>query len=305
MTFEDGFNPTNTSTISHNSSNNYYFRMQPGWSLNNNASSGVVSFGATNSGEFNFAMNGNGTVHVATGAGILVGSGVSLQNQSSIATGGFTKTGNGTLTLSGANSYTGATVVSGGTLVINGNQSGATGDVTVQSGATLAGSGTIGGATTIQAGGIHGPGNSPGLQTFSGDLSYSDDSIFAWELGSETTSGRGTAFDAVNVGGSLTVGDAVFRVIVSGLDLGSEFWDSPLLDWDVFNTASSGAFTQFELYDSGDLMTAIDFSGHGSFSFDSATGNLQWSAIPEPSSALAGTLIAAGLLRRRRKPLAA
>jgi fibronectin-binding autotransporter adhesin len=66
---------------------------------------------------------------------------------------GFTKTGPGTLTLSGNNSYTGLTVVSGGALLINGNQSAATGAVTVASGATLSGTGTTGGDVTIADGG--------------------------------------------------------------------------------------------------------------------------------------------------------
>lgn len=43
--------------------------------------------------------------------------------------------------------------MSAGTLVVNGNQSAATGAVTVASGATLGGSGTVSGAVTVSAGG--------------------------------------------------------------------------------------------------------------------------------------------------------
>ena len=39
-------------------------------------------------------------------------------------------------------------------------------------------------------------------------------------------------------------------------------------------------------------------SGH--FSYNSGNGTVNWSAVPEPSSALAGLLLGAGLLRRRR-----
>jgi autotransporter-associated beta strand protein len=55
----------------------------------------------------------------------------------------------GTWVLSGANTYTGTTTVSGGKLLIEGNQSLATGAVTVASGATLGGNGWIGGAITV------------------------------------------------------------------------------------------------------------------------------------------------------------
>lgn len=217
-----------------------------------------------------------------------------------ISNGGLIKTGIGTLTLSGANTYSGTTTVTSGTLVINGNQSSATGALTVGDGASLAGTGTIGGATTIQGGGIHGPGNSPGLQTFNDDLSYNPGSIFTWELGSETTAGRGVNFDAVDVGGALTINNAIFRVIISDLSLESPFWDNPSLDWDVFNTSSYGAFTSFELYNANDLISEVDYSDYGNFSFNPSTGNLQWSAVPEPTSALAGMILGTGLLRRRR-----
>lgn len=61
----------------------------------------------------------------------------------------ITKTGVGTQIFSGANSYTGATAIDGGKLFINGNQSSASGNVTVADGATLGGTGTIGGNVSI------------------------------------------------------------------------------------------------------------------------------------------------------------
>jgi autotransporter-associated beta strand protein len=69
-------------------------------------------------------------------------------------TGGLTKNSSSfNLVLSGTNSYTGTTVVNGGTVFVNGNSSGATGAVTVNTGATLSGNGTVGGAVTINTGG--------------------------------------------------------------------------------------------------------------------------------------------------------
>jgi len=40
-------------------------------------------------------------------------------------------------------------------------------------------------------------------------------------------------------------------------------------------------------------------AGRGYFAF-SGTSALSWTAVPEPTSALAGILLVAGLLRRRR-----
>ena len=61
----------------------------------------------------------------------------------------ITKTGDGTQIFSGANTYTGATAVNAGRLFINGNQTAASGTVTVAANATLGGTGTIGGDVSI------------------------------------------------------------------------------------------------------------------------------------------------------------
>jgi fibronectin-binding autotransporter adhesin len=74
---------------------------------------------------------------------------------------GLTKKGPERLTLSGANSYAGATVVEAGTLLINGNQSSASGAVSV-TGGTLGGTGTIGGDVTVSTGGSIAPGSTTG-----------------------------------------------------------------------------------------------------------------------------------------------
>jgi autotransporter-associated beta strand protein len=77
--------------------------------------------------------------------------------------GGLVKQGLGTLELTASNTYTGETWVTAGTLLINGQQSAATGAVTVLDGATLGGSGASGG--TLAGAGLVSPGNSPGILT--------------------------------------------------------------------------------------------------------------------------------------------
>jgi autotransporter-associated beta strand protein len=208
------------------------------------------------------------------------------------------KTGTGTQILSGTNTYDGTTIVSAGKLLINGDNSNAKGAVTVAAGATLGGNGTIGGITTIN--GTHAVGNSIGEQTFSSNLIYGSGSTFSWELGSQAIGEGGVNFDSVVVGGNLTVNGGNFNVIVTNLELGASFWDANQT-WSVFEVTGTktGTFSSFNLYDSSNLSNQVNYSSQGSFSFNA--GNLTWTAaIPEPTNALAGLLIGAGLLRRRR-----
>jgi autotransporter-associated beta strand protein len=60
------------------------------------------------------------------------------------------KSGSGILTLTGNNTYNGTTTVNNGTLSIHGNQTAATGDLTIASGGKLGGTGIIGANTTVQ-----------------------------------------------------------------------------------------------------------------------------------------------------------
>jgi autotransporter-associated beta strand protein len=226
----------------------------------------------------------------------------------------LTQSGTGTWTLSGANTYTGATTVSSGFLIVDGNQSAATGALTVAGGATLGGSGTIGGATTIS--GIHSPGTSPGVQTFTSGLTYSTSSTFLWELTGNTNSGRGTAFDGVNVsGGTLTINAGVINNLVfngsgSTVDWSDAFWASNQ-QWLVFDNASPPTLASINGFDTINVgldsisqeLTSVR-SG-SSFSWDTINDDVYLTyAIPEPSTyalvALAGALLAGHVVRRRR-----
>ena len=127
----------------------------------------------------------------------------------------------GALTLTGANSYTGPTTVIAGKLLVNGNQLGAAGAVTVQTGATLGGSGTLGGVVTVNSGGILSPGNSPGTLTMSG-LSLPAGSNLNMELGQANTV-AGTYNDLVQDNGNLTLGGGTLNVSVPTTPAGGSF----------------------------------------------------------------------------------
>ncbi len=223
-----------------------------------------------------------------------------------IAGTGFRKSGTGILLLTGANTYTGATQVSAGKLVINGDNSAATGAMTVDNGASLGGNGTIGGATTID--GTHTPGNSPGLQTFVSDLTYGGNATFVFELISNATATRGTDFDGVDVGGALSItSGAAFNITLNGAgsttDFTNVFWASNQT-WLVFSGATGGS-GNFVLGTVSLDSLGQNYSAYGSFN-TSRVGNdiqLNWVAVPEPAAWLLAAfgLTTAVVFRRRRR----
>lgn len=212
--------------------------------------------------------------------------------------GAFAQRGVGTTTLSGDNNYTGTTTVAAGTLLINGNQSSATGDVSVAVGATLGGTGTIGGAMTVS--GTISPGNSAGNLTLNNGLTLDGD--YLWELASLSTTSPGTNFDTITV----TAGNVNITGASMSLNLGAfapsavPFWETDQTWAGILNNTGAGTLTG--------TFAAIDntsWSSLGSFT-TTYTGNdvnLQWTAIPEPSSAILilGSCLALVLARRRRR----
>jgi len=277
--------------------------------LPNGVGKGNVSVsGNFNLGGFSDTINGlSGSGSVEAGSGtptLTVGDGDASASFSGVLgnTAGslsLVKIGSGVQTLAGANTYSGTTSVSAGTLLVNGDQSGATGAVTVASGATLGGSGTLGGGVTVN--GILSPGNSPGVLTVP-SLSLGASSTSLFEINGTT---RGAEYDGVNISGvsgpnyggtlSLVFGD------------GSAFSGGTIFDLFLFNGSSTGNFasvTSTGFY-AGAWTFADDVwlleSGGQTLAFTQSTGDLLIT-VPEPSTLmlLSGVAVA-NLIRRRRR----
>ena len=103
----------------------------------------------------------------------------------------------GTTILTAASTYTGPTIINGGKLSVNGSI--ASSAVTVNAGGALGGNGTVGN-TTIN-GGTLAPGNSIGLLTVNGSLSFTAASSYMVEVSPANA-------DRVNVAGAATLGGA-------------------------------------------------------------------------------------------------
>lgn len=203
------------------------------------------------------------------------------------ANGGFigvTKLGTGTLILDKTNTYTGATAVNSGTLQLSATGS-ITSDTTVSAAAALGGDGAV-----------------------TGTASFADTSIFAWNLDitdpSDTVSLN--TGDTFAVSGNLidggSAGGSVFKILLSGSQTFADtFWTTNQSWNNVLTSGNSLAletlFTSFNYENAGGTITGP--TGGSSFSLSGTT--LNYSAVPEPTSALAGLLLGAGLLRRRRK----
>lgn len=222
---------------------------------------------------------------------------------------GIEKVGDGKVILSGDSTYTGTTTVSAGTLVINGDQTAATGNVSVSG--TLAGTaGTVGGNTSINAGGHLAAGNgtagSIGSETFNKNLTFVGTSIFDWDLSASTsdtgTSNQGSYDKIVANGGAGTLtGTSVFTIALAGNSFTDAFWNTNKTWSDIFsgNALPTDLGAIFTTFGGSNVASDGAVAGQGSFAFNGST-TLSWTAVPEPTTALAGLLLGAGLLRRRR-----
>lgn len=204
--------------------------------------------------------------------------------------GGLVVDSTASVILSGTNTYTLATQVNNGTLLINGDNSGATGDVTVASGAILGGTGTIGGATVIS--GSLRPGNSIGTLTVANDVTWNEGQAWVFELGSASISDQLAITDGAFLKG---IGSSfIFDFANTG-----EAGVYTLIDWNSTDSLGGDVLgTSFSLTDFDYLNLADGLSG--TFSFDG--NSLNFAVIPEPGAfaLLIGLAGAIAIMRRRK-----
>jgi autotransporter-associated beta strand protein len=223
----------------------------------------------------------------------------------------LTKVGNGTLTLSGSNSTSGGTTVSAGGLRLNGSIAGG---LNVAAFAAFSGTGTVGGNATIA--GTHSPGNSPGTQTFNGNLTYSPGAVVNWELIANTTGTAGVNYDQIimptgnlTFSGSTTLALA-FNSPDSSVNWSDSFWNVNR-SWMIYDLSSGSVNNPSNLIVGGSLLDAqgdsLSPTGRGYFT-TSLSGQdvmLNFVAVPEPTTialtGVAALALGAGAIRRARK----
>lgn len=203
--------------------------------------SGSVAMSFTNSGAVAFSGSGARTL---TLSGTNTGSNT-LAAAIGDGTGGATslvKSGTGKWVLTAASSFTGSTTITDGTLVLSGSDSlasssainvsgtsavldvSALGTYTFGSTQTVSGKGTIIG--NVHIAGTAAPGNSPGIETYTGDVTFDAGSTLALEIAGYTTAG--TDYDRL----VLSAGNLTLDGTGGGVTLS--------LDWTAVGTATDG-----------------------------------------------------------------
>ena len=283
----------------------------------------------TNTGAltFNGGVSVTANSNINTAVNVTIGANAASPGLSGSAN--LTKTGAAILRVNGNSTYSGAisvdagtftigsaatfTVASGGSIKTNGGILAAgnatSSQLVIASGATLGGVGAVNVATTVS--GTHGPGSSPGLQTFSLGLAYTGSATFAMEM-DDPAAARGVGFDAVDVtGGSFSIASGAEMDLALGgaIDISDAFWDTNHT-WLVIDlgaaTTGDGGTDNFTI----GSITGGSYSPTEGFFTTSRLADLNgkndvylnWTAVPEPSAAALVLLgVSAFGFRRRRR----
>ena len=241
---------------------------------------------------FFFADGGNKITTTIQSGGLKVGGTPNFTIAEGMGgTGGITKEDANTVIISGNNTFNGATTVTAGTLKVSGSI--ASSDVTVNGGILASGTtGTVGKDVTVNTGAKFAAGDvtAVGAASVANDLNFSSGSIFDWDLNTATNT-----YDTVSVTGALNITSGAKFNVVSSTAFTDAFWDTTRTWSNIFGSKMIDNFLVTNFLYSG---SATAPTAEGSFT---VTGlSLTWTAVPEPTTALAGLLLTAGLLRRRR-----
>lgn len=268
------------------------------------------------------ATTANNTITSATAATLTINGGGTYGNgtneNSGVITGvvSVVKAGGATLTLGDANTYSGTTSVNGGTLLVNGNQSAATGDVSVANTATLGGTGTIGGATTVLSGGTLQTGNAGiGTLAFNNNVTIESGGTVRSQISD-------TASDTINLSGGTSTRNLTYAS-GSNLNLDATGFTAPsaATTYTLVNLGDAGL--NFGTY-TGGIGDITTYTNNGTFDtngvnvtvsgFTFNTGDqlilrrtntalvLQFSPVPEPTTILGvavGLVAVGGFIRKR------
>jgi autotransporter-associated beta strand protein len=255
---------------------------------------------ATSSGTTNnhtLVLDGTSSGNTITGA---------MANGGSSSVLSVTKQNTSSWTLSGASTYTGATTVNAGSLFVNGSTASGSAVTVNNSGTTLGGSGTISGSINVASGanlspGASGVGSTAILHT--GALTLASGSNFNVDINGITA---GTGYDQLAVTGGASIAGS--NLLVS---LGATFTQSDVGDkFAILSNITAGAISgQFQglsegaTFNSGSDQFMITYLGNAG---DGTNGNdivLTLTAVPEPSTWVAGSLAFATLLCTQRRRL--
>lgn len=134
------------------------------------------------------------------------------------------------------------------------------------------------------------------------------ESVWQWDLySSESLANGGTAgtdWTVTNLrAGTFDISpNTQFNIdLGTNVDFTDSFWDTNR-SWEIFTNGTITNGANFLLNLQGDGLTSYNSAGGSSIGYFSFNGSntMNWTAVPEPSTALAGLLLTAGLLRRRR-----